>query len=321
MTSTAPDNERIRQIFFPYADSKAREALAANSCFVYYTTAETAIKILKTKQIWLRNTLAMNDYMEFDHGYGCFKAAYQKKPGKALDAALNKCFAGLADEARGHFDEWLPTIEHDTYMMCLSEHLASEDAHGRLSMWRAYGGPSGIALVLNSAALSIESDALGMFASPVAYLDADGFAAQVMTVARNVEREIDFVRTLQRDMIRQVLFNAFRFSVLCTKHPGFHEEREWRVIASPTMNPSPFLVDGIEVVRGAAQNVLKVDLQNHLEAGVRGLTIPELLDRVIIGPCEYPVVTLKAFRRLLSDAGISEPNTRVTVSGIPLRHS
>src|ERR1700726_1359134 len=26
------------------------------------------------------------------------------------------------------------------------------------------------------------------------------------------------------------MFAALRYAVLCTKHPGFHEEREWRLI-------------------------------------------------------------------------------------------
>jgi hypothetical protein len=300
---------------------KLREAKGSGARFAYYTTADTASKILKARQVWLRNALAMNDYSEFDHGLACLKAAYNSEPGNALNTILNVCFGGLADEVRNHFDAWLPSIEFNTYMLCLSQHSPEEDSHGRLSMWRAYGDKSGVALVLKSAALFIESDALGAYASPVAYLSPDAFAGEVMKVARNIEGELEFVQSLGRDTIKQTMFNALRFAVLCTKHPGFHEEQEWRVIASPAMYPSKFLIEEIEVVRGAPQTVLKIDLRNHPEASVLGLSVPDLLDRVIIGPCEYPVVTLSAFRRLLSDAGVSEPETRVTVSGIPLRYA
>lgn len=32
--------------------------------FVHYTTAESALNILKSEEIWLRNATLMNDYME-----------------------------------------------------------------------------------------------------------------------------------------------------------------------------------------------------------------------------------------------------------------
>lgn len=311
--------ERIQRTFFPYAERTAREAREAGARFAYYTTANTAVKILKAKQIWLRNTLAMNDYREFDHGMECLTAARESEAGKRFDAILNKCFEGLADEVNGLFKSWLHTIEYETYMLCLSRHLPAEDAHGRLSMWRAYGENAGVALVLNGTALYLDSHALGVYASPVAYLSPDNFKAEMLEVVERISNEIDFVQSLGREEVRNIVFHAFRYAALCTKHPGFHEEEEWRVIASPRMIPSKFLIEDIEVVRGAPQTVVKLCLQNHLDEGVSGFTIPELLDRVIIGPCEYSVVTVKALHRLLSDAGVSNPETRITLSGIPLR--
>jgi hypothetical protein len=114
---------------------KIREARETGGRFAYYTTADIASKILKGRQVWLRNTLAMNDYREFDHGSDCLKAAYNSEPGHALNAVLNSCFSGLADEVRDYFNAWLPSIEYDTYMLCLSNHSSDEDPHGRLSMW------------------------------------------------------------------------------------------------------------------------------------------------------------------------------------------
>ena len=34
-------------------------------------------------------------------------------------------------------------IRLNTYITCVSEHQDSEDKHGRLSMWRAFGGGTG----------------------------------------------------------------------------------------------------------------------------------------------------------------------------------
>jgi len=186
-------------------------------------------------------------------------------------------------------------------------------------MWRAYGGQAGVALVLNGAVMFVESDALGAYSSPVAYLNPDAFAADFAKIARNIEGDAEYVRSLGRQTVTHIAFNVLRFAVLCTKHPGFHEEREWRVIASPKMYPSKLLVPEIEVVRGTPQTVLKIDLQNHPDQGLVGLALPELLNRIIIGPCEFPQVVLGAFHQLLAEAGVPEPGKKVVVSDIPIR--
>lgn len=319
MTSTTADGARIRRIFFPYMDQKTREVIASGGRFVYYTTADTATSILKNRQIWMRSTTTMNDYLEVEHGFECLNAAYKAEPGKNFKTALDNCFPGLAEDMEHYFNAWLPGIRQDTYMTCVSEHLADEDQHGRLSMWRAYGGQAGIALVLNGAVMFGESDALGAYSSPVAYLNSDAFGAEFLKVAKNIEGEAEYIRSLGRESAKSIVFNMLRFAVLCTKHPGFHEEREWRVVASPVMYPSDLLTQTVEVVRGTPQTVLKLDLQNHPDQGLVGLALPELLNRIIIGPCEFPQGILGAFRKLLAEAGVPEPEGKIVVSDIPLR--
>jgi len=51
-----------------------------------------------------------------------------------------------------------------------------------------------------------------------------------------------------------------------------------------------------------------------------GLALPDLLNRIIIGPCEFPQVILTAFHRLLDDAGVPDPGKKIVVSDIPLRN-
>ena len=315
------DGDRIKRIFFPYAHRKTREVLESGGRFVYYTSADTAASILRTRQIWMRSTMAMNDYLEVEHGFeGCLKPAYKAEPGKALNAALDACFSGLAEELKDYFNGWLPTIRADTYISSVSEHLVAEDRHGRLSMWRAYGGPAGVALVLNGAVMFNESDVLGAYASPVAYPSPDAFASDLMGIAKNIEVEAEYVRSLGREAVKGYAFNALRFAVLCTKHPGFHEEREWRIVASPAMHPEKLPAPTVEVVRGTPQTVLKIDLQDRPEEGLVGLALPGLLNRIIIGPCEFPPIIYKALRQLLVEAGVPEPDRRIVISDIPLRH-
>ena len=111
----------------------------------------------------------------------------------------------------------------------------------------------------------------------------------------------------------------FLFGILCTKHPGFHEEREWRAIATPQIWPTPHCTFDIEVIHGTPQRVLKLDLKNHPEEGLLGLAIPELVDRIIIGPCQFPAIVRAAFIDLLQEAGVSNASEKVVLSDIPLR--
>ena len=68
-------------------------------------------------------------------------------------------------------------------MTCISEHLEDEDNHGRLSIWRAYGGSTGVAMVMNSRAMFTESNALGAFTSPVQYANVETFGRELMALA------------------------------------------------------------------------------------------------------------------------------------------
>ena len=133
MATTILDSPRIAQILFPYMERRTREIMGAGNRFVYYTTAETATNILRNRQVWMRSTTAMNDYMEVEHGFECLDAAYKGEPGQIFNRALDACFPGLADELRD-FNAWLPGIRQETYLICISEHLPEEDQHGRLSM-------------------------------------------------------------------------------------------------------------------------------------------------------------------------------------------
>jgi hypothetical protein len=230
MTNHISQKERIQQIFFQYAYQKAEEIKKQKGLFVYYTSAETATSIIEKRQIWMRNTMTMNDYREVEHGFDCLNKAYKGEPGIKFNAVLNSCFHGLAEEVSSLFNSWLPTIRFDSYITCLSEHLPSENMHGRLSMWRAYGNQTGVALVLNGDVIFSESDVLKAYTSPVLYINQEGFSEAFMNIAERMKEETEFIVSLGRELVKNVVFNMFRFAVLCTKHPGFHEEREWRVV-------------------------------------------------------------------------------------------
>jgi hypothetical protein len=318
---TGPDIVRFNEFIFPYAGRREQAIRNSGNRFVYYTSAEVALSMLRNSEIWLRNALLMNDFSEIGHGYACLQSAYAGEAGTTLKRALEKAYDGLSSEVETLFNDLVPTLYGDTYLMCLSEHCADEDMYGRLSMWRAYGGTTGVAVVINGAVMHSASDATGAYSSPVLYADREAFAAELLQVARSLDDETEFLRGIGREAVKNAIFEMLRFAALCTKHPGFKEELEWRVIASPAMYSPPRLRSAIEVVRGVPQKVLKIQLEDAPDEGLVGLSLPVLLDRIIVGPCAFPSITAMSFVEVLREIGVDRAGDRVTIADMPLRHS
>jgi hypothetical protein len=134
-------NEQLEQVFMPYATARREQLRSRNGRLVHYTSAENAIKILYSKQVWMRNAKCMSDYMELSHGHTLLVRFFQQKDKRdAFYKALNKIHPNVGEEALQLFDQWWRNnIEFEVYVTSISEDDDSEDTHGRLSMWRAFG--------------------------------------------------------------------------------------------------------------------------------------------------------------------------------------
>jgi hypothetical protein len=150
ISQLTPTERRLYGIFHPLAVAKETEARENKIRFVYYTRAETAKKIIKNQEIWMRKSICMNDFSEIQYGLNLLYKAYASDQGKRLRTMVNSLFSELCPEIEKLFDTWQGHLKFDTYLTCVSEHTADEDTFGRLSMWRAYGGTTGVALVMKS---------------------------------------------------------------------------------------------------------------------------------------------------------------------------
>lgn len=318
-TGAAQRADLIDRILFPYSHERTAAAREHNARFAYYTTAESAFKILSSQKIWLRNARLMNDFSEINHGLQCVDAALNSESGKLFETTLEYCAPGLSVAVRDALEHFQPSIGLDSYIACVSEHLGSEDRNGRLSMWRAYGGNSGVAIIVNGAALFGNGQASSVLSSPVLYADSTSFLAEFARTVEGIQAHRDQLRALGLHDLHRIIFDMLRFAVLCTKHPGFSEEREWRMLASPSLQGVKNLERSTEVLRGVPQTILKLPFKNDPSNGLVGLGLDELLDRIIIGPCAHPQVTYLAFVDLLISLGVSHPDKRVVATDIPLR--
>ncbi|MEO1606124.1 MAG: DUF2971 domain-containing protein [Pseudomonadota bacterium] len=317
------EDEMLFEVFFPYAKKRVEAAKKFETRFAHYTSASTALSIIKNKKVWMRNALVMNDFGEIRHGRSCvvealddaaiggrFRAAFDR-----LDAAIWSRFTDLYAE----LDFFHST---ETYLMSVSEHGAAvqdEDKYGRLSMWRAYGGDTNVALVLNGKPFHGESGALGVSVSPVLYADQTTFLKHFTELVENVEKSLDKLAGVDAERVAQRLYSAILFAILSTKHPGFSEEKEWRVICSPKIYEPNGLHFDLEVVEGVPQKVFKIPLNDIPERGLQGIELPEFLEEIIIGPTADPYVIYEAFVHALEKEGVEKARDKVKISNIPLR--
>ena len=293
---------------------------------VHYTSAQTAHAILTAKNeddrcLWLRNATEMNDFSEVDYGLAMLRMAFSDNAlaEPFLDACnaivpdhFQNVFKAIGDEAR--------LLKLNTYLLSLSAHAGPELDIGLLSMWRAYGGEANVCLVFNVDAFANDQDAYDVNIAPVDYR---GLAGVRQEIERIRDAMIEHRKALKKIDPNVVSFNmkyALDIMLLSTKHPGFAEEKEWRLIYRPPPAPQePDVPSKIVCVNGIVQSVFYLPMKDIPEKNLLKANLNELLDSIIIGPTPNPYVVSNAFIRLLRAAGVENPEQRVKISGIPLR--
>ena len=304
------------KIFCPTEVEKGQKLMEASSKFAYYTNANTAVKIIRNQEIWLRNALVMNDYSEISYGLKLFKNALKSQSGQNFREALNSIESNLFDKTEGWLETWERTILTDTFITCLSSHCPSENHNGKLSMWRAYGNT---ALVVNDVAFLNESDDSGIYSLIVNYWNQNDFENELSKVAKLIDKNNCYLKNVGESFIQHGIYSFFLFTAIGTKHPGFAEEMELRVYSIPSIfKTSDNIVKRIVTIHGVPQEVVVLPLIRDPENGLQ-LDIPSILDNIIVGPTPYPFSMQKAFVQVLEEVGVGNPWDRVSVSEIPLR--
>lgn len=322
---------RLESIFMPHARKQRDEAYKrqegspepteAKVRFAHYTSAEAALSIIKSKRVWMRNTTCMSDYREVQHGFEILNKFFADQPKRTrFIQALDSCVPRAAQEAIDLFNQHLGAIRLNTYIGSVSEHDSKEDFHGRLSMWRAFGGSTTrVAIIIKVPGYSGAALALNLIFSPVAYWTEEEGDAALQNVIENIRADCEFLQSIDRQIIVNIVFDMLLAGVTCLKHEGFREEREWRAIYYPKLRPSPLMESSAEIVNGVPQIVFKVPLDATASPALASLDFAGIFDRLIIGPSPYPWVMYEAFAEALSQAGIADAGKRVWASNIPIR--
>jgi Protein of unknown function (DUF2971) len=314
------NEEELQALFVPHLIER-RNMLKDGQRLVHYTSATNAYLIITGRQFWLRNAQMMNDFSEIQHGLNCLYKGWESPAGIQLQAMLERIEVGLRDKLANAFDNIADSLRLGTFIASMSEHRDDEDKLGRLSMWRAYGGRAGVALVLNNNAFVAETDEMRVYSAPVFYQEIEEFVIWFENWAASLIAAENAINTIGSERLFNTLFMVFRFFALCTKHPGFAEEREWRVFYSPVFEGhSDWVDEATEIIEDVPQILMKLRLVDNLEKGIVGVAPATLIDRVIIGPCDYPLQVRAGIASALMQAGIENPLDKLWMSLIPYRH-
>lgn len=322
--------QQIMQIFLPHAFREVERARRDDIRFVHYTSADTGLKILASQEILLRNSTLMNDFSEVRHGFDCLLAAYNSEMGERLKTAIRQVQEDLPEILESNFNSQILDIANQTYLMSVSEHHGHhEDRFGRLSMWRAYAAKDGVAFVMKNTPFLNESNALQAFSSPVSYATPEDFQPTFEEVVYSIETNIGFVKQMGGHAVHEMLMHAFRFAVQSTKHPAFQEEKEWRVIYTPTIlgvqgDITPQQMERVPTrilsINGVPQRVYSIPFRDYPDDGFTGATIPDLIDRILVGPSADGQIIAETFISELQRLGVSDAESKVQLTGVPLRH-
>lgn len=316
--------QRLISIFVPQAGVLRHKLFSTGGRLAHYTTAENALRILKGKQVWLRNVRFMNDFSEVDHGLDMLRRFFDPKEkdiGRAaLFAALNDIKPNLIDDAINQFNDIVDKIANQTFITCLSHHDVSEDHTGRLSMWRGYGrGAAPVAIVIKTHTFTRFTDEIGVFSMPAIYQRPDAFYQIMKELPDRIKQNEEFLRGVEESWLSHIVVQMLIAYAIAQKHPGFAEEQEWRILHILGYHPLGMLEQDVESVGGTPQTVLKLPLENPADLPDAAISVPELLDRIIVGPAEFPDGIAEGLVAVLKKLGVPNSDGKVMVSDIPLR--
>jgi hypothetical protein len=278
--------------------------------------------MMKNQEVWFSNPLFMNDLEEVRFGIN-EGARFFLTLENIGTAAQSKHRLDLLHQAFNHYYKMLDDEgAFDIYVFCLSEHQR-ENFDGLLSMWRGYGGQgNGAAIVFDTAKITLKQPSPLQLAK-VQYGSQEERRNQLVAI---LNEWCGILQTLnlpddQLYIAAHMAFTAIKFFALTSKHIGFLEENEWRIIYLPEYDNNNYLKDSLSYhipAQGVEPKlkfkVLPVDGKDFPRTD-----LVALIDRIILGPSVSSKLALMSVKRMLTQFNRAALADHVFASSIPLR--
>lgn len=288
----------------------------------HYTSLDSIEKILRSGEFWLSNPLYMNDWEELRFGMHAGAQAFRES--RLLKDACGSpgTYEALLSRFDRLFAEFDNTHALDVYVLCLCDHSVG-NTDGVLSMWRGYGAQgNGAALILDSTAFP-KYDGLPLTFGRVEYAtQAERVTWLNEKISALASAIADHEKTDQNmDLAAQCLFQRLKLFALFTKHKGFEEEREWRVVYTTEGDMNKVLSQSLSylLTGKGVEPKLKLKLTDLGPASKSDGGSPQLISQVLLGPSQSTTLAQAAIRRMLSLIGHEHLCDRLVASGIPFR--
>ncbi|HEY1090112.1 MAG TPA: DUF2971 domain-containing protein, partial [Burkholderiaceae bacterium] len=290
--------------------------------FAHYTSIGTLEGIMRSDEVWFSNPLYMNDLEELRFGLNEGINALRSHVGLKSAFGSEARYEEFVRHFENSYSEFSEKHAFDTYVLCFAEHDPS-DNDGQLSMWRGYGGNGGgAAIVFDSAAIRFAQNS-PLIIAKVTYLSA---ADRRIWIERKLDQFttlVEQVRIPDRDLyyVAKGLLERFKVFALFTKHVGFKEEKEWRIVYLRERDENKHLDGMLHYFVGprGLEPKLKFKVQPISGLTMDDLSLAALIDRIILGPTVSNPLSRAAIDRMLLHCGKSDLVGKVVTSTTPYR--
>lgn len=302
--------------------SESDEFYNRHPLLAHYTSIQTLEKILDNNEIWFSNPLLMNDLEELQFGINegarLFREHRELRSACGSDARYLEIQAGFDV----YYDEMDFKHAFDTYALCFSEH-ERDDTDGLLSMWRGYGGNgSGVAIVFDTSKIEPVEETPFILAK-VHYASSK---ERRIWISAKIDELAELIRASnipdqKLDLAAYAFFQRLKLFALFTKHPGFKEENEWRVVYLPDLDEDGRVAPMLSYAIGerGIEPILKFKIGPVDGATGDSLSLELLVERIILGPSGSGNLAAHGVRRMLERLGKSELSNRLVRSSTPYR--
>lgn len=290
----------------------------------HYTSISTIEKIISNNELWLSNPLFMNDWEELRFGMNTGADSFRASRLIADACGSPAIYSSLIQAFDKIFHRFANDHAIDTYILCFSEHDPT-DADGLLSMWRGYGEiGSGAALVIDTSKINAVED-IPLSIGKVHYATQSD---RISWIEKKINALADLIIKLPKsekvfESVAQIWFERLLAFSLFTKHKGFSEEREWRLVYVKENDPefifSPFLSYSITAQGVHPKLKLKLSEFSSTSNLLPDFNIADLTDRILLGPSISSELSVQSFRRMFRLTSHDLLVDKIRASTIPFR--
>ena len=288
----------------------------------HYTSIDALEKILRTDEIWFSNPLYMNDLEEIR--FGILKGQQYFLESTVIKDALGSSERQqlFYDSFDLYFTEYLDKHAFDSYVFCFSEHKLDKP-DGLLSMWRGYGGNgNGAAIVLDAAKIEpMEYSPLifrpviyGSYNKRTAWFEKCASKLANILICQNIPDDKIYLTSA-------ALFDRLKVFALLSKHDGFDEEDEWRLVYMADWDHDGRLKTMLDYSceNNSIQPKLKFKVTHIDGVTSQDLSLSKIMHSILLGPCGSSPLNTASVGRMLEKIGKPELKKLLVASSIPFR--